>query len=157
MKPHCRSRAQRGGAAGRGDRVFVAHLLGERAWLGKANVMRFGRCPAGYNARLCGHELAVVLVALANGLRRNASRPGRMTETAVESSTDTRSGLPLGSEAFPAVAASGCRCEAVEAASNDPSFSRKPASTRSASAAINVFLAPRFLWTQSAASSAHRS
>ena len=34
------------------------------------------------------------------------------------------------------------------------SFSRKPASTRSASAAISVFLAARFLWTQSAASSA---
>ena len=32
------------------------------------------------------------------------------------------------------------------------SFSRKPASTKSASASISAFLAARFLWTQSAAS-----
>ncbi len=42
----------------------------------------------------------------------------------------------------------------LDANSIDASRSRKPASTASASASISVFLAARFLWTQSEASSA---
>src|SRR4029077_1666165 len=42
----------------------------------------------------------------------------------------------------------------VEVTSIVASFSRNPASTASASEVISVFLAARFLWTQSAASSA---
>ena len=51
-----------------GDRVFVADLAAERARLGEANVMRFGRRPAADDAGLSGDELAVLLVAQANGL-----------------------------------------------------------------------------------------
>ena len=58
------------------DRVFVADLSAERARLSKANVMRFGRRAATDNAGLRGDELAVLLVAQTNGLRRNATAPG---------------------------------------------------------------------------------
>ena len=58
-----------------GDRVFVADLAAERAGLGEANVMRFGWRPAADDAGLRGDELAVLLVAQANGLRRNATAP----------------------------------------------------------------------------------
>lgn len=56
-----------------GDGEFVADFAAECARLGKANVMRFGRHPAADNARLQGDELAVLFVAEANGLRRNAT------------------------------------------------------------------------------------
>ena len=55
------------------DRVFVADLAAERAGLGEANVMGFGWRPAANDAGLGGDELAMLLVAQANGLRRNAS------------------------------------------------------------------------------------
>ena len=54
------------------DCVFVADLAAERARLGEANVMRFGRSPTANNAGLRGDELAVLLIAQANGFRRNA-------------------------------------------------------------------------------------
>ena len=55
------------------DRVFVADLSAERARLGEANVMRLGRRAAADDAGLSGDELAVLLVAQANGFRRNAT------------------------------------------------------------------------------------
>jgi hypothetical protein len=51
-----------------GDRIFVADLPAERAWLGEANMMRFRRRPAADNTGLTGDELAVLFVAQANGL-----------------------------------------------------------------------------------------
>ena len=47
------------------DGVFVADLPSERARLGEANVMGFGRRPAADDAGLRGDELAVLLVAQA--------------------------------------------------------------------------------------------
>ena len=82
-----------------GDRVFVADLSAERAGLGKANVMRFGRRPAADNAWLRGDELAVLLVAQTNGLRRNATAAdARVSEgtggrTATASSIEVRNGF----------------------------------------------------------------
>ena len=55
------------------DAILVADLAAERARLGEANVMRFARRPAADNAGLRGYELAVLLVAQANGLPRDAS------------------------------------------------------------------------------------
>ena len=43
---------------------------------------------------------------------------------------------------------SGCPSATAGAGSNVDNLSRKLASTVSASAAVNVFLAARFLWTQ---------
>ena len=57
------------------DRVFVADLAPDRARLGEANVMRLARRPAADNAGLSGYELAVLLVAQANGLRCDAPAP----------------------------------------------------------------------------------
>jgi hypothetical protein len=45
------------------DCVFVADLASKRPRLGEANMMRLGRPPATNNTRLCGDELAVLLVA----------------------------------------------------------------------------------------------
>ncbi len=56
-----------------GDCVFVADLSAERPRLGEANVMRLGGRSAADNAGLRGDELAVLLVARANGSRRNVS------------------------------------------------------------------------------------
>src|SRR5271166_2878213 len=56
-----------------GDRVFVADLPPERAWLGEANMMRFRRRPATDNTGLTGDELAVLFVAQANGLCGNTT------------------------------------------------------------------------------------
>jgi hypothetical protein len=56
-----------------GNCVFVADFSAECAWLGEANVMRLGGRPARDDAGLGGDELAVFLLAQANGFRRNAS------------------------------------------------------------------------------------
>ena len=53
--------------------VFVADFSPQRARLGEANVMRFGGRPAANDAGLEGDKLAVLLIAQANGFRRNAS------------------------------------------------------------------------------------
>ncbi len=45
------------------DRVFVADLAAERAWLRKAKVVRFGGRAAAYDAGLRGDEFAVLLIA----------------------------------------------------------------------------------------------
>ena len=58
-----------------GNRIFVADLSAERARLGEANVVRFGGSPPADDAGLGGDELAVLLIAQANGLRRNATAP----------------------------------------------------------------------------------
>ena len=63
-----------------GDRVLVADFSAERARLGEANMMRLARPPAADDARLCGDELAVLLVAQADGLwgqPTTASLPGQ--------------------------------------------------------------------------------
>ena len=54
-----------------GDCIFVADLAAERARLGKANVMRFGGRTAANDAGLRGDELAVLLVAQTDSLRRD--------------------------------------------------------------------------------------
>jgi hypothetical protein len=51
------------------DSVFVADFPPERAGLSEAKVMGFGRRAAANDARLFGHEFAVLLVTQANGLR----------------------------------------------------------------------------------------
>src|SRR5271165_2652988 len=63
-----------------GDRVLVADFSAERARLGEANMMRLARPPAADDALLCGDELAVLLVAQADGLwgqPTTASLPGQ--------------------------------------------------------------------------------
>ena len=55
------------------DRILVAHLAAERAGLGKADVMRFGWGSAADEARLGRDELAMLLVAQANGLRLDST------------------------------------------------------------------------------------
>ena len=54
-----------------GNRIFVADLSPERARLSEANMMCLGGRPAAHDAGLLGDELAVLLVAQANGLRRD--------------------------------------------------------------------------------------
>ena len=49
------------------DRVFIADLSAESTGLSKANVMGLGWRAAAHDARLSRDELAVLLVAQANG------------------------------------------------------------------------------------------
>jgi hypothetical protein len=58
------------------DCVFIAHLSAESTGLSKPNVMGLGWRAAAHNARLGRDELTVLLVAQANGFRRNATAPG---------------------------------------------------------------------------------
>ena len=46
------------------DRVLIADFAAERARLGEANMMRFGRHSTADDARLRGDELAVLLPAM---------------------------------------------------------------------------------------------
>ena len=55
------------------DCVFIAHLSAESTGLSKPNVMGLGWRAAAHNARLSPDELAVLLVAQADGFRRNAT------------------------------------------------------------------------------------
>jgi hypothetical protein len=55
------------------DRIFIADLSAESTRLREANVMHFRGRPAADDAGLGGDELAVFLLAQANGFRRNAS------------------------------------------------------------------------------------
>ena len=142
-----------------GDGVFIADLSAESARLGEANVVSFTGRPAAHNARLQGDELAVLLVAQAYGLRRNRAAAqfcragqgdwscGGVFHRSKESRPDERSG-------FQRRGADRGHSSRAPDASIVASLSRKPASTRSASASISVFLAPRFSWTQPAAWSA---
>ena len=134
------------------DRVFVADLAAERAGLSKANVVRFGGRAAADDAGLRRDEFAVLLVAQTDGLRLEAAsddcrcRSGRLEDRRglCFASACSLLGLPTASD-IPAPT-----CPSSIAASR----SRKLASTVSASAGVKVFFAGRFLWTQSAASSA---
>jgi hypothetical protein len=54
-------------------RSQLARGVWDRKWHVRANVMRFGGRPAADGAGLGGDELAVFLLAQANGFRRNAS------------------------------------------------------------------------------------
>ena len=142
-----------------GDGVFIADLAAESARLGEANVMRLARRAATDDAWLRGDVLAVLLVAQADGLGRNATvvragGPGQ--KNWVSGGVINRGGerffdRRIGFSASPDCDSSG-RSADVELIV--ASLSRKRASTRSASAAISLFFAARFLWTQSAASSA---
>jgi hypothetical protein len=58
------------------DCVFIAHLSAESTGLSKPNVMGLGRRAAAHDAWLGPDELTVLLVALADGFRRNATAPG---------------------------------------------------------------------------------
>src|SRR5580704_6851816 len=58
------------------DRVFIVDLSAESTGLSKPNVMGLGRRAAAHDARLSPDELAVLLVAQTNGLRRNSMAPG---------------------------------------------------------------------------------
>jgi hypothetical protein len=51
------------------DRVFVADLATKRARLRESNVMRFGCCATAEETWLRGDELAMLLVAQADGFR----------------------------------------------------------------------------------------
>ena len=54
--------------AAQGNRELVADPAPERARLRKAQMVRVGRRAAAHDAWLPGYELAVILVAQANGL-----------------------------------------------------------------------------------------
>ena len=58
------------------DCVFIADLSAESTGLSKPNVMGLGRRAAAHDAWLSPDELTVLLVAQANGFRRNATAPG---------------------------------------------------------------------------------
>src|SRR5271166_3442952 len=55
--------------------IFVADFPSERARLRKPKVMRFGRRAAAYDAGLLGHKFAMLLVAQADRLARQAASP----------------------------------------------------------------------------------
>jgi hypothetical protein len=142
------------------NRVFVADLTAERAGLGETNVVGFGRRAAINDAGLRGDELAVLFVAQPNGLGRNAATarasPRQDDKSRRWVLNRRNEGLSVGIR--PVL----CRCRRLDVGASVgtsivASLSRKPASTRSASATISVFLAARFSWTQSAASSADTS
>ena len=59
------------------DCVFIAHLSAKSTGLSKPNVMGLGRGAAAHDARLSPDELTVLLVAQANGFRRNATTARR--------------------------------------------------------------------------------
>ena len=133
------------------DRVFVADLAAERAGLGEANVMRFGWRAAADDAGLCGDELAVLLVAQADGLRRNATAPDvacPLPERA--SAAHLRSGIERLLDCEKCGRSVGRRQRSASRAADCPpsivsSLSRKLASTVSASAGIRVFFAGEVL------------
>ena len=140
------------------DGVFVADLAAERARLGKANVMRLARRPAADDAGLGCYIFAVLLVAQANGLRRNAAMAlavGPVVEDWGSRGVVGKGGERLFNRRIGFFFRRRLRFSGGPADMEliVASFSRKRASTRSASAAISVFLTARLLWTQSAASS----
>ena len=55
---------------------LVADLSSERTGLGKAQMMRVGRCAAAYEARLGRDEPAMLLVTQADGLCSDAATTG---------------------------------------------------------------------------------
>jgi hypothetical protein len=57
------------------DRLFIADLSTESTGLSKPNVMGLGRRAAAHDARFSLDELTVLLVAQANGFRRNSTAP----------------------------------------------------------------------------------
>src|SRR5271163_2640209 len=59
------------------NRVLVADLTAERARLGEANVVRFARRPAAYDAWLGCHIVAVLLVAQPDGFCSYAAATAR--------------------------------------------------------------------------------
>jgi len=134
------------------DVVFVADLAAEHALLGKANVMRLARRPAADEARLGCYIFAVLLVAQAKGLRRNAAT-ARAGGTGVGDRSSGGVGDRGGERFFNrriGFFLQGLRLfrETGRCGVDGCDLSRKRATPLFASAAVNVFL-----WTQSAASS----
>jgi hypothetical protein len=139
------------------DCVFIAHLSAESAGLSKPNVMGLGRRAAAHDAWLSPDELTVLLVAQANGFRRNATEPDasvirgnrRRDCDCIFNHSDKwlpnrRFGI-FCRRRMQLFLTSGRRhldrCELFSKSGFD----------LSASAVTSVFLAARFLWTQSAA------
>jgi len=141
------------------DCALVANLAAERARLGEADGMGFGRRAAANHAGLRRDELAMFLVEQANTLaatRRCRVFASRAIGAGVVAA---KNGSASDGEAACPIASSGNRsalgeCPSVPSdASLIANFSRKLASTRLASETVKVFLAGRFLWTHSAAAS----
>jgi len=90
------------------DCVFIAHLSAESTGLSKPNVMGLGWRTAAHNARLSPDELAVLLVAQANGFaamrRRRALALSEVTgaATATAPSIVARNGFLTGGSGFSA-------------------------------------------------------
>jgi hypothetical protein len=140
------------------DRILVTDLAPNCARLGKANVVRLARCAATDNAGLSGDELAVFLtrrriVFAATRRRRASGFCGRMIGAAIDASISSTKICSLAvAEPWAATEPAGSSTEAcIDWIDASPSLKALP--TRSASAAIRVFLAGMFLWTQPAASS----
>jgi hypothetical protein len=136
------------------DCVSIAHLSAESTGLSKPNVMGLGWRAAAHNARLGRDELSVLLVAQANGFRRNATAPGAsVIQGNCRRDCDcilNRSNKWLLDLRFRILCRR--RMQLLRTSRRRHLDRCNPAST--ASAVINMFLAARFLWTQSAASSA---
>ena len=136
------------------DRILVTDFAAERARLGEANMVRL--------ARVCGHRLRRVewrrtcsVPYRAGGLfslRRASGFWGKMIGAATEASISSPICSLAVAEPSSAIEPAGSSTEAC-VDWIDASLSLKALSTRSAAAAISVFLAGMFLWTQSAASS----
>jgi len=83
-----------------GDGVFVADLPAERARLGKANVMGFGRRTAADDTGLRGDELAVVLIESDQDM---AQQVAERIETHVrEDQEEPRISVSIGMAIYPA-------------------------------------------------------
>jgi hypothetical protein len=72
-----------------GNRVFVADLSSERAGLREAQMMRFSRRAAAYDARLSHYEFAVLAIAKGDGLGHEAAESARGFPPVASAKTST--------------------------------------------------------------------
>ncbi len=137
-------------------RELVADLAPERARLSKAQMMRVTGRPSANHAGLPRDELAVFLVAqadgfgsgrAADGVSRSRTAPGRGAGSAVSASGSGGSGIASDRTLSPAGSLAG-------ASLNAESLAAKAASTTCASGTVSVFLVGRLRRAQCAASSA---
>jgi len=94
------------------------------------------------------------MVFAATRRKRTRGLEGKMIGAAAAAFIAVRKGSPTAGAASIAGTEFASPWRSAAATSIFASLSRKPASTASASTSISVFLVARFLWTQSAASSA---
>ena len=130
--------------------VLVAHLSAECARLGEAEMMRLARRPAADHAGLRCDELAMLLVAESDRFGRHATTRSLCgVGSQCRGVERTMNGSPFAADGFSAIAVSGSASTGELSLPEDSStiadsFSRKLASTRSASCSVSVFLAGRF-------------